>query len=118
MVDVTDLKLIDQLSWYIVEHYRELMTPDELAALRGFNVQIKLTDASSEAHKGMLKIWAPETEKSKRLMESGVISFYDAVRDRVLSEHADQVVINRCPFCEALARTPRARQCPGCYKRW
>jgi len=113
-----DLKRIDKLSWYVVQHYQHLLKPDELAALRGFHIQLKSTEVESLAHKGLLKRWAPETPESRAKMENGMAFLYDAIRDRVLQDHGTEVIINRCPHCNALTRTPRARQCPECFERW
>ena len=118
MSSVDDLRNIDELSWYVIEHYIELLTPDELAALRAFRINAKSESIDSPEHKKLLKRWAPETEKSRQLMANGVVAFYDTTRDRVLAEHSDTVVLNRCPECGALARTPAARQCPKCIHRW
>lgn len=114
----TDFRSIDDLSWYVVEHYLDLLTPDELAALRAFRVNAKSESINSPEHRKLLKRWAPETESSKELMSEGLADFYQKVRERVLEEHRDTVVINRCPKCGSLARTPTARQCPRCIHRW
>ena len=115
---INELKRVDELSWYVVEHYLELLTSDELAALRAFRVSIKMEAVDSPQHKRLLKRWAPETEGSKKLMLDGIQSFYERVRERLLEEHPDKVVVNRCPECRALARTPKAWQCPRCIHRW
>jgi hypothetical protein len=36
---------------------------------------------------------------------------------RALIIHADKIYINQCPYCGALRRTPKAKQCPVCYER-
>ncbi|MFK8103459.1 MAG: hypothetical protein AB8G15_13080 [Saprospiraceae bacterium] len=33
-------------------------------------------------------------------------------------KYADQIIWNRCPKCNQLARTPAASQCHSCYYRW
>ena len=119
VANIEDLNEIDKLSWYVVEHYQELLTPDEIAALRAMRVEMKQSASDSPQLKGLLnRRWAAETEKSKKMLALGIVQFYDTVRNRLLSEHADSIEINTCPHCDALARTPRARQCPECSKRW
>jgi len=49
-------------------------------------------------------------------LAQGEKAFRVAVRDRVLKEHPE--LINRCPRCKRVARTPRARQCRWCFQDW
>jgi uncharacterized OB-fold protein len=34
--------------------------------------------------------------------------------ERLLREHANEIVINRCPACGRIVATPKARQCLWC----
>jgi len=36
---------------------------------------------------------------------------------KTLFFYKDDILINYCPFCGKLRRTPRAKQCPSCFKR-
>ena len=45
-------------------------------------------------------------------------AFQAATGARILRDHADEIFLNRCPKCGALAATPRARQCRRCYYTW
>jgi hypothetical protein len=41
-----------------------------------------------------------------------------SIRDRLLRDHADEITIHRCPECERILRTPKARQCLWCGNNW
>jgi hypothetical protein len=53
-----------------------------------------------------------------RLMTDGVDAFLLRVRDRILRDYPQQVVLNYCPKCGGLAKTPRAKQCRWCHHDW
>jgi hypothetical protein len=36
---------------------------------------------------------------------------------QTLSRYPEEIFLNYCPFCGALRRTPKAKQCPECYQR-
>lgn len=40
------------------------------------------------------------------------------LRRRLEMKFGDSIYYNRCPKCNNLVRTPRARQCPVCYYSW
>src|SRR5262245_43561139 len=52
------------------------------------------------------------------LTGDGVEQLARNVRERILREHADQVVLNTCPKCGGLAATPKAMQCCWCFYDW
>lgn len=49
-------------------------------------------------------------------LESGLDVFQTRVRKRIVTEHPG--VVNRCPACQRVARTPNAKQCRWCYHDW
>ena len=48
----------------------------------------------------------------------GLEAFVLRTGQRILNDHRDQLVLNCCPQCGALARTPTARQCRACRYDW
>lgn len=52
------------------------------------------------------------------LLADGLKLFFERVRNRILSEHADVVVLHRCEKCGCLCRTPEACLCPVCNHTW
>jgi hypothetical protein len=52
------------------------------------------------------------------LARDGLAAFVFRTGERILNEHRDQIVLNCCPRCGGLARTPKARQCGSCGHDW
>jgi hypothetical protein len=53
-----------------------------------------------------------------RLASRGLDPFLQLTAKRILAEDRDKIVLNNCPSCGALARTPQARQCRRCGHDW
>lgn len=106
---------MDYLSLYIFTHYDRLLTP-----------------AEREAHFGMGLFavggsFGPDPVSSASLSENAQVREFDKLEDvefrrrvveRILREHATEVYLNRCPKCDGLCRTPRAKQCMRCGHSW
>ena len=54
------------------------------------------------------------------LLSGGELEFYGKVTDRIMAEHPNEIILNRCPKCTALCRTPTACLCPNpdCNHTW
>jgi Uncharacterized protein conserved in bacteria (DUF2199) len=52
------------------------------------------------------------------LMTDDIETFMLRVRDRILRDHPDRVVLNHCQKCGGLAMTPKAQQCRWCHHDW
>lgn len=57
----------------------------------------------------------PEAEAA---LADGVEAFRRRVCGRVLADHAAEVIVNRCPSCGRIVRTPQARQRFWCGCDW
>jgi len=105
----------EHLTWYVINYYGGLMTREEWLALRNFEVAYKVRHG-----------YAPEPLEGLRssdaevlsLMRDGVEQFSRKVRDRILREHRERVLLNTCPKCGGLAMTPKAQQCRWCFHDW
>lgn len=53
-----------------------------------------------------------------KLIENGVIVFYERVATRILKEHREKIFINNCKNCGKLTRSPQAKQCRHCGYKW
>jgi hypothetical protein len=51
-------------------------------------------------------------------LQDGADVFRRQVRNRLLETYADQIFINRCPICQRIVRTPKARLCVWCGHTW
>jgi hypothetical protein len=54
----------------------------------------------------------------RALLANGRKAFINAICERVLREEGDKIYFNRCPRCQAVTRTPTAKQCPKCFFSW
>jgi len=108
---------MNELARYLVEYFPELMTEQERQALFSWKLEYKANAASSELMKNKIRESIPKDAKVKELLKDGIAVFGNNVKNRILSENPD-VFINRCPQCNSIARTPRAKQCPKCFIRW
>ena len=109
----------DVLTRYVIDNYFNLMSPEEIRVHKAFAGEIKRDAAHSPEMQAAVTqamgVGAPEIQST---LELGSEVFLRGVRERILREHADKVFLNYCPKCNALARTPKARQCRACFHSW
>jgi hypothetical protein len=112
---------------YVFAYYDHPMTEHERLAYWHLVATAKATHGRSDAD-------APEEPKSSMyynlrerlsddpsvllLAREGLETFVLRTGQRILNDHRDQIELNRCPRCGALARTPTARQCRACRHDW
>jgi hypothetical protein len=110
---------MDELASYIFNYYQELMTAEERAAHGTVVAQFKIEHTDSIEMKELIRDrWVSTDPNVHALLADGVEAFFAGVRDRILREHPNDVYLNRCRRCGALAKTPTARQCPKCFLSW
>lgn len=110
---------MDDLARYIVNHYSHLMTDDERAAHRSLFGEFKVRSAENSAMKEALRDHLISKEPDVlKLLSDGPDVFMARVRDRVMRDYPNEVFLNHCPRCAALAKTPTAKQCPKCFYSW
>lgn len=110
---------MDKLTRYIFDYYYNLLTVEEQAAYKSILGRLKIESAEGpKAQEMVRRFWVSSDPKVQALLANGEEAFMDTVRDRVLRERHDEVFINLCPRCGALAHTPRAKQCPKCCLSW
>ncbi|MFY1824291.1 hypothetical protein ACN47A_00045 [Myxococcus fulvus] len=97
----------DLLLVYLHGYYRHLFTVMERRASL-----LEAYDTESGTR------WATDHPQVLALLSEGKEGLARHLERRLLAEHPDTVVINRCPKCGALARTPNARQCRACPHTW
>jgi hypothetical protein len=103
---------------YVWKHCYTYMTDLERHGLRAVHARAKAAAAENERLRRMiLEKWGggadPEVVEA---LSRGTDTFRAAVCDRVLRDHPE--VINRCPKCDRVVRTPKARQCRSCLHDW
>jgi hypothetical protein len=108
-----------ELATYVWTHYQHLFTPVEAKAGWAVHADAK----AAFGHKDVAEfIWkrhglADDPAVLAELAE-GVEVFRRRAAHRVLREHAQQLFVNRCPRCNRVVRTPKARQCLWCGFDW
>jgi len=110
------------LTEYVWRHYPHLLTPQEARAGlytspmdRPAALDSKgpgFADFLDRTH-GVVEMRQLEAE-----LRNGRRALFERVRERILREHALEVVVNRCPACSRIVRSPKARQCLWCKHTW
>jgi len=117
----------DDLPGYVVIYYGQYMRPEEFEEFKELRLEGKrlmhelFSDygARIEERPGKKRHYLTEeacADPRWRAYCEHRLAFYQSTSDRILQEH--DVFLNRCPYCKSLARTPTAKQCGKCYKRW
>lgn len=109
----------ETLKHYIWHNYRQLLSQFEREVDLVVIVRQHAQKANAQLAQDILdrhgRCGEPAIEAA---LEAGFAAFYQRISDRLLTEHPDQVVINRCPICHKILRTPRARVCVWCGHTW
>jgi hypothetical protein len=107
------------LTAYLCQYYRHLFTELERKVDLRIKVEMKSKRLDSEVRaERIARYCGPPDPQVDSALKQGHLAFFDRVRARILAEEADQVFINRCPICQRIARTPKARQCMWCHYDW
>lgn len=108
------------LTTYIWNHFQPLMTDFERTVGKAITGREKAERSTSPQQAAMLrKSWGMVTDPDvNAALHDGAEAFRRQVRDRLLAAHGEQIFINRCPTCQRIVRTPRARLCVWCGHAW
>jgi len=106
------------LTEYVWKHCYTYMTEFERAGMKAVLSREKAAATDSQQMKRMiLQKWASDNDsKVVAALTYGHEAFRAAVRDRVLRDHPE--IVARCPRCNRVLRTPKARQCRWCLHDW
>ncbi|MFK8054792.1 MAG: hypothetical protein AB8F78_01625 [Saprospiraceae bacterium] len=112
--------MTDELKKYLLEQCRDWMLPEEIKALRRLTLTAtgeELSQTIAQNSVVMEKLYGFDDEKTNELVTLGKEKLEIAVTERMLKASKDQV-INNCPKCDNLAKTPLAKQCEHCGNDW
>jgi hypothetical protein len=109
---------VDELTHYIFHNYFELMTLAEKMAHKNLIMAFKRENSSEKMKSHLGARFFSNEPEVLALLEKGAREFYIATRKRILRDHGRDIILNRCPKCGALARTPEACLCPACSHTW
>lgn len=108
--------VIEYISIYCTGSYNEL----EKAAVKHHFAQTKFLPFKDRLEK-MVKAYERDTSNDPKVLEllkDGLQQFHKRAAERVYDEKLDELVLNRCPKCNGIARTPTAKQCRYCGHDW
>jgi hypothetical protein len=112
--------MTEEINKYLLEKCREWMLPEEIIALR----RISLTENGEEitrktAHVELKieQMYGFANEKVNALVRLGKQGMLHKIAERLLKDNGNEI-INNCPKCGRLARTPKAKQCRYCGFDW
>jgi hypothetical protein len=118
------------LSGYVLTYFGHFMTPEEAQERWNLTLEYKALVKQLQQEYGVVEIQISPALTHRKLLEEAYQdakwinywnkrkSFFDQTCERVLKQHAQDIFLNQCPYCSTLARTPTAKQCGKCFKRW
>lgn len=109
-----------ELTKYVWNNYQHLFSRLEQLGAKAVMAEDKANSASSLAMADLLrKKWGAENDPEiVAALSEGTEVFQRRVRERVVRECGESLFINRCPACDRILRTPRAKQCLWCSHSW
>jgi len=109
-----------ELTRYVWDHYQRFLTEFECRVGRAIIGRAKAAASQSPQMAELLtRQWgAVGDSEVEAVLGDGPEAFRRRVRDRLLSEYAAEIFVNRCPKCTRVVRTPQARQCFWCGFDW
>ena len=108
-----------ELASYIVRNHSGLFSPFEQRVEGAALARIKFAayEIGSPVQRMLDKKCQFGDVEINAALAKGLRDFRMRVASRILAEHPD-LQINRCPQCNCIVRTPRARQCFWCGYDW
>ena len=110
-----EAKALDE---YVMHNFSTLMTDLERRAYTLAQQREKAKHSSVAAER--LPKWTAAAGADAEAMSQGEVQVAAArIRQRIQNDSRDgQIVINRCPNCSRIVKTPRSRQCLWCGHDW
>jgi ssDNA-binding Zn-finger/Zn-ribbon topoisomerase 1 len=108
------------LNNYILQHYGHLMTQLESRFIKAIQAEEKAKNSEDDRLRSLIRRrWGRfDDAEVAQALEAGAGPFICGVRERLFREKGEFIVINRCPECDRIVRTPSARQCFWCGNDW
>ena len=104
---------------YVLEHFYHLFTELEKLGFKAAMAEEKAKNSSSNMAKMLRDRWGSKNNPDVvKALSNGYEEFREAVFQRLMNDHSNDIEINRCPKCNKIARTPRAKQCRWCFYQW
>lgn len=108
-----------ELKKYLLEQCRDWMFDDEKVVLRRLNLTEHgeiTTEKSTLAQHKMELLYRFKDDNINEMVSLGKTRAEENIANRILKDNPN--ILNNCPRCRKLARTPKARQCRHCGHKW
>lgn len=104
----------------VLRYHPHLLTEQEQRVLDGFEARWKIAVAPDpDAVRQIVETSGdPHGHGVGALLDRGYDAFCRELAERVLHEQPAGLVLNRCPRCTRIVRTPKAQQCLWCFHDW
>ena len=116
--DAMDLARLDDLTRYVLHNFGNLMTEQEFALYRWLQVEANMESWSPQNKRVAEEHWKPADDQLTKALKEDPVAFLQEIRDRIIKDHDSDIIINRCPRCNGLVATPKAKQCKHCGHDW
>lgn len=109
---------------YLIKYYTSLLTDTEQLAIKHIQHSEKLlANEDTVSRERMRKMylragWLTSDTQVLALLQDGPDAFVHRAAQRIYAENGGEALLNNCPVCNRLARTPQARQCRHCGNSW
>jgi hypothetical protein len=110
---------------FVFHHYGHLLTESERRADRRFLLRGKADGYGDGDIERIDSYFDPSVLGDRTddhvvegYLRMGYEKFVHQAGERILHEHGDAVVLNRCPQCSRIAATPQSRYCSSCKHSW
>ncbi|GAB3836280.1 hypothetical protein [Hymenobacter jeollabukensis] len=109
---------------YLINYYPQLMTAAERRLQTHVVSTQKLAAVARPESRPRFRQWMEERdllvhdEALLSRLANGPDAFFQATAERIYREHGGELLLNNCPHCGRMARTPQARQCRHCGHNW
>ena len=109
-----------ELNRYVWNECAHYLSEFEASVGRAALMRMKADQATSKAIADRIRErWARLDDAAvNEALSGGWDAYRESVRRRILLENAKEIIVNRCPECLRVARTPKAKQCLWCGHDW
>ena len=111
----------EETAHYLINYFPQLMTTAEKLLWKHIIATDKLASVTRDEFRQHVQRWMEEHRllvHDEAQLIDGVDTFYLTTARRIYQEHGGEQLLNNCPRCDRLARTPLARQCRHCGHNW